>query len=130
MKIIIRYFFKGLRLILGPILLLWDTITSPTGINREPDAQQQIDLQTQKLTLYHFKTCPFCIKTRREMKRLSLNIEKRDAQHNEQNKQALLEGGGQIKVPCLKIEDDEGNMTWMYDSKEIIKYLQSRFSSE
>lgn len=62
------------------------------------------------------------------MKRLSLNIEKRDAQRNEQNKKDLLEGGGQIKVPCLRIEDDQGNMTWMYDSEKIIQYLQSRFA--
>lgn len=128
MKIVIRYFFKGLRIVLGPILLLWDGITSPTGVKRDIDAQQKIDEQTKKLTLFHYKTCPFCIKTRREMKRLSLNIEKRDAQRNEQNKKDLLEGGGQIKVPCLRIEDDQGNMTWMYDSEKIIQYLQSRFA--
>jgi glutaredoxin len=128
MKIIIRYFFKGLRLILGPILLLWDRITSPSGIKRNTDAQQEIDEQTKKLALYHFKTCPFCIKTRREMKRLSLNIEKRDVQNDEEHKRALLEEGGQIKVPCLRIEESEENSIWMYESEAIIKYLQSRFS--
>ena len=128
MKIVIRYFFKGLRIVLGPILLLWDGITSPTGIKRDPDAQKKIDEQTKKLTLYQYKTCPFCIKTRREMKRLSLNIEKRDAQKNEQNKKDLLEGGGQIKVPCLRIEEDGGTTTWMYDSEKIIQYLQSQFA--
>ena len=128
MKIVIRYFFKGLRIVLGPILLLWDGITSPTGIKRDPDAQEKVDEQTKKLTLYQYKTCPFCIKTRREMKRLSLNIEKRDAQKNEQNKKDLLEGGGQVKVPCLRIEEDGGTTTWMYDSEKIIQYLQSRFA--
>jgi glutaredoxin len=128
MKIVIRYFFKGLRIVLGPILLLWDGITSPTGVKRDPDAQQKIDGQTKKLALYQYKTCPFCIKTRREMKRLSLDIEKRDAQKNEQNKKDLLEGGGQIKVPCLRIEEDGGTTTWMYDSEKIIQYLQSRFA--
>lgn len=128
MKIVIRYFFKGLRIVLGPILLLWDGITSPTGIKRDPDAQEKVDEQTKKLTLYQYKTCPFCIKTRREMKRLSLTIEKRDAQKNEQNKKDLLEGGGQIKVPCLRIEEDGGTTTWMYDSEKIIQYLQSRFA--
>ncbi len=128
MKIIIRYFFKGLRVIIGPILLLWDTITSPTGIKRDADTQQKVGEQTKKLTLYQFKTCPFCIKTRRVMKRLSLNINKYDAQHNEQHKQDLLEGGGKIKVPCLRIEGDEGTTTWLYESKDIIKYLQHRFA--
>jgi glutaredoxin len=128
MKIVIRYFFKGLRIVLGPILLLWDGITSPTGVKRDPNAQQKIDEQTKKLALYQYKTCPFCIKTRREMKRLSLDIEKRDAQKNEQNKKDLLEGGGQIKVPCLRIEEDGGTTTWMYDSEKIIQYLQRRFA--
>jgi glutaredoxin len=128
MKILIRYFFKGLRIILGPLLLLWDGITSPTGIKRDPAAQQKVDKQTQKLTLYHYKTCPFCIKTRRVMKHLSLNIEKRDAQKNEQNKKDLLEGGGQIKVPCLKIEEGDGSVRWMYESDKIIEYLQNQFS--
>ncbi len=128
MKTLIRYFFKGLRIVLGPILLMWDAITSPSGIKRDLDAQRKIDEQTKKLTLYQYKTCPFCIKTRREMKRLSLNIEKRDAQKNEQHKKELLEGGGQIKVPCLKIQADSGNTTWMYDSEKIIQYLQDRFA--
>ena len=128
MKKIIRYFFKGLRIVLGPVLLIADRITRPTGVKRDPDTQQKIDEQTKKLILYQYKTCPFCIKTRREIKRLSLNIEKRDAQRNEQNKKALLEGGGQIKVPCLMIEEDGGNTAWMYDSEKIIQYLQSRFT--
>lgn len=127
MKILIRYFFKGLRIVLGPILLLWDGITSPTGIKRTPEAQQKVDEHTHKLTLYHYKTCPFCIKTRREMKRLSLNIEKRDAQKNEQNKKDFLEGGGQIKVPCLKVEEEDGSIRWMYESDKIIEYLQNQF---
>ncbi len=128
MKIIIRYFFKGLRIVLGPILLLWDSITSPTGIERDAESQQKIDEQTQKLTLYHYKTCPFCIKTRREMKRLSLNIEKRDAQKDEQNRKALLDGGGKIQVPSLKIEEDGGTTRWIYDSEKIIQYLQNQFT--
>jgi glutaredoxin len=129
MKLIIRYFFKGLRIILGPILLLWDGITSPTGITRDADIQKKINDKTRKLTLYQYKTCPFCIKTRREIRRLSLNIEKRDVQKNEQNKKDLLENGGQIKVPCLRIEDEQGEFTWMYDSAEIIKYLQDQFET-
>lgn len=128
MKPIIRYFFKGLRIVAGPFLLLWDRITSPTGMTRSAEAQLQIDNETRKLTLYQYKTCPFCIKTRREIKRLSLDIEQRDAQKNAQNKQALLEGGGQIKVPCLKIEEDHGETTWIYESEQIIDYLQRRFA--
>jgi glutaredoxin len=128
MKILIRYFFKGLRIVLGPVLLLWNTISSPAGTQRSPDAQNEIDEQTKGLTLYQFKTCPFCIKVRREIKRLSLNIENLDVQHNPQNKQDLLEGGGLTKVPCLKIDNENGDATWMYESADIMKYLRDRFS--
>ena len=69
------------------------------------------------------------MKVRRAMKRNSLNIETRDAKRNEQFKKELLEGGGQLKVPCLRIEEDNGNVSWMYESGDIISYLEQRFGS-
>jgi len=86
--------------------------------------QQRLDLVTRKMALYQYKTCPFCIKTRRAIKRLSLTIEIRDAQREEENRQQLLEGGGQIKVPCLKAMDENGTPIWLYESNDIISYLQ------
>ncbi len=128
MKWFIRLFFKTLRAIIGPIMLFGDWITTPKGIQRAEAQQQQVDKDTQQLTLYEFKTCPFCIKTRRALKRLSLNIERRDAQHNPEHRQQLLAGGGKIKVPCLRVTDSTGAETWMYESDDIIKYLQQRFA--
>ena len=128
MKWFIRLFFKSIRAVLGPVILFGDWITTPRGVKRDPAAQTRIDDETRQLALYEFKTCPFCIKTRRAIKRLSLNIERRNAQHNPQHRQQLLESGGQIKVPCLKITDDKGDSTWMYESSDIIQYLQQRFS--
>lgn len=128
MKWFIRLFFKSIRAILGPVILFGDWITTPRGVKRDDAAQTRIDDETRKLALYEFKTCPFCIKTRRAIKRMSLNIERRNAQHDPQHRQQLLENGGQIKVPCLKITDDKGGATWMYESSEIIQYLQQRFN--
>ena len=127
MKRLIRIFFKTIRAIIGPMLLLGDWLTSPKGIERHEVAQQQVDQQTKNLTLYQFKTCPFCIKVRRTMKRLSLNIETRDTQHDMFHRTELLEGGGQIKVPCLKITNAQGEVKWLYESREIIQYLQDNF---
>ncbi|MEE9321169.1 MAG: glutaredoxin domain-containing protein [Granulosicoccus sp.] len=128
MKILIRYFFKGLRIVLGPVLLLWSRVSSPAGIQRSLDEQEVIDKQTKDLTLYQFQTCPFCIKVKREIKRLSLNIENADVQRDQQHRQALLEGGGQTKVPCLRIKNSDGDPTWMYESGDIVKYLRDRFT--
>lgn len=128
MKFVIRTFFKTLRLVLGPFILLWEMVTTPKGIVRPAEQQQEIDLQCRGLALYQFKTCPFCIKVRRVMRALSLNIELRDAQHDPQHRAALLQGGGQIKTPCLRITDVQGNSQWMYESDDIIRYLRQRFA--
>ncbi|MDT8405265.1 glutaredoxin family protein [Sulfuriflexus sp.] len=128
MKFIIRTFFQIIRILLGPVILFWDLVTTPKGIERPEIEQDEIDRQTKNLVLYQFRTCPFCIKVRRAMKRLSLNIEIRDAQNDLENREALLLGGGTIKVPCLKITDKNGEVRWMYESDEIIDYLKQRFA--
>ncbi|WP_353139216.1 glutaredoxin [Limnohabitans sp.] len=127
MKPIIRAFFKTLRLVLGPVMLLKERLTQPQGVQRDAAAQAAVDLQCQSMTLYQFNTCPFCIKTRQEMRRLSLPIEKRDAQHNAANRDALQKGSGATKVPCLKITEANGETRWLQDSKAIVVYLRERF---
>lgn len=129
MKLFFKIFFKTLRLIIGPIILFIDKITTPRGLKRPEGEQQKVDREVTNLVLYQFKTCPFCIKVKRNNKRLSLNIETRDAQHNPSHREELLQGGGQIKVPCLKIVDDKGNDSWMYESDDILQYLQDRFAA-
>ena len=124
MKFAIRLFFRTIRRVIGPFMLLGDKITTPKGIQRPADEQEKLDKTTQNLALYQFKTCPFCIKVRREIKRQSLNIELRDAQHDQEHRLQLLNGGGQIKVPCLKVKQDNGNQVWLYESSEVIRYLK------
>ena len=120
-------FFKLVRAIAGPVLLLWEWIAAPKGIVRAESDQQAVDEATRSLAIYQFRTCPFCIKTRQAMRRLSLTIELRDAQNDPQHRQALLEGGGEVKVPCMRITDESGEVTWMYESSQIIDWLDKRF---
>ena len=127
MKIIIRTFFKTLRIVLGPVMLLREKLTRPQGIVRSQAAQQSADLQCQALALYHYKTCPFCMKVRQEMARLSLNIQRVDAQPPGADRDALTHEGGQTKVPCLKITDAAGKSQWLYESDKIIGYLRGQF---
>jgi glutaredoxin len=129
MKFFIRLFFKTLRIVLGPVMLLKETLTRPPGLSRPEAAQAAVDQQCQSLALYQYKTCPFCIKVRQEMSRLSLNIERLDAQPEGQHRQALQQGGGQAKVPCLKITDADGRSQWLYDSEKIVTYLRGRFAN-
>ena len=129
MKPVIRAFFKTLRLVLGPIMLLKEHLTQPKGVQRDTEAQAAVDLQCQSLALYQFSTCPFCIKVRQEMRRLSLSIDKRDAQHNTANRDELLQGSGATKVPCLKIVEASGQVRWLQDSNAIVAYLRERFTA-
>jgi glutaredoxin len=127
MKTAIRLFFKTLRTVLGPFMLLKERLTQPRGLVRDPAVQTTVNLQCRNLALYQFNTCPFCIKVRQEMRRLSLPIEHRDAQHNAAHRAELLQGGGAVKVPCLKITDANGQSQWLYDSAAIVAYLRNRF---
>jgi glutathione S-transferase len=61
------------------------------------------------------------------MRRLSLPIEKRDAQHHSANRAELLQGSGASKVPCLKITDSQGKALWLLDSDAIVAYLRAQF---
>jgi glutaredoxin len=128
MKTVIRAFFRTLRIVLGPVMLLKERLTQPTGVVREPAAQARVDEQCKSLALYQFSTCPFCIKVRQEMRRLSLPIEKRDAQHHTANRDTLLQGTGATQVPCLQITEADGQTRWLKDSAAIVAYLRERFA--
>jgi glutaredoxin len=125
MKWLIRSFFKTVRFILGPVVLLTEKLTTPRAIERPEDEQQALDDVTRNLALYQFRTCPFCVKVRREIKRLSLNIETLDAQHDQENRTTLKNEGGQVKVPCLRITRENGEREWLYESSNIIQYLKT-----
>ena len=129
MRILIRYFFRGVRVLLAPVMLISEKLSTPKAVERTPEEQAQVDAACQQLALYQFRTCPFCIKVRKEIARLGLNIELRDAQLDPAHKQALLEGGGKVKVPCLKITDDASQATWLYESDEINRWLHQRFGA-
>lgn len=127
MRIIIRYFFRTLRLVLTPFMLLSEKLSTPKGISRSAEQQARVDEASKDLALYQFRACPFCIKVRKEIARLGLNIETRDAQHDPQHRSALEAGGGHIKVPCLKMRQEDGSERWLYESDDINAWLRERF---
>ena len=120
---------KLLREGLGRIVLAIDWLTRPTPIKRDEETQRLVEQELEGMVLYQFYACPFCIKTRRALRRLSLPVEIRNAQQGSPAREELLQGGGQIQVPCLRISGDEGDR-WMYESSDIIHYLEQRFGSK
>ena len=117
--------FRILRWPLGQIVILLDWITRPSKPAHSAPRQAELDQLTASLKLYQFADCPFCVKTRRTIRRLGLNIELRDARNDETHKQALIAGGGRHKVPCLQITGNGGEPNWLYESDEIISYLKT-----
>lgn len=116
-----------IRWILGQIILLLDAVTSPKSTVRELSAQKSIDDATASMSMYQFKTCPFCVKVRRELKRHALNIELRDAKNDIGIKAELVREGGRHKVPCLRTENPDGTVQWLYESNDIIAHLKKVF---
>ena len=122
-------FFKFIRAITRPFILLAEKMFNPPPIIREPMVQQGIDRETANMAIYEYRACPFCMKTRRALRRLSLRIELRDALHDPQHKKDLLEQGGKTQVPCLRISTPDGDDTWMYESSDIIRFLEEKYST-
>ena len=116
-----------IRLFVGKIILFLEKAFSMQVVQRDADAQSKVDQETAKLTLYQFQACPFCVKVRMSMKRLGLTIQTKDANRSDEARGELLVGGGKLTVPCLKIENDSGEVTWMYESSDIVAYLEGRF---
>ncbi|MEH6627419.1 MAG: glutaredoxin [Motiliproteus sp.] len=118
-----------IRWLLGRIILLINFLTSPRGVKRPAEEQALLDHQTANMALYQYPACPFCVRVRRALKRHSLQVETRDVKRDDSFRQELVSEGGQLKVPCLKIIEENGESRWMYDSKDIIHYLEGRFIS-
>ncbi len=120
---------KVVRWTLGKLILFLDWLFTPRSLKRKPEDQALIAQQAQGLKLYQYKACPFCVKVRRSMKRLNLPIETRDAKRQQNWQDELKRGGGEVKVPCLRISEEDGTVKWLYESSDIISYLEQRFSA-
>lgn len=117
---------KLLREGLGRVIIAIDWMTRPNPMQRSDSEQQRVEQALQTMTLYQLYACPFCIKTRRALRRLNLPIEIRNVHTGSPYREDLLEGGGRIQVPCLRIADQGADM-WMYESSDIVHYLEQRF---
>jgi len=117
-----------IRFILGKLILFFNWLFTPRSVVRAPEAQAAIDVQAASLVLYQYEACPFCVKVRRSLKRHALIIETRDVKRNQVAREELLAGGGDLQVPCLRIEEGDQDYRWMYESSDIIRYLEGRFA--
>ncbi len=99
-------------------------------IERTEEEQRVVDEATEKLTLYHFPTCPFCFRVRRVLKKLKLNVELRDIHRYPEYREELINNGGRSTVPSLRIQQEDGKVRWMYESLEINRFLLDKFGQK
>jgi glutaredoxin len=124
-KLLLKILIRLLREGLGRVIILISKLTLPKQIERSSDAKAALQNETSGLSLYEFYACPFCVKTRRAIHRLNIDISIRDIRKHQAYYQEL-EAQGSTQVPCLKIEKDN-EVKWLYESKDIINYLNGRF---
>lgn len=81
------------------------------------------------LSLYYFPSCPYCRIVLKQLNRMNLDIELRNIHEKDSFKKELIAGGGKKTVPCLRIENEQKHTTWMYESMDIVTFLQKMKSS-
>ena len=84
-------------------------------------------MRLSQVTLYHFASCPYCIRVRSATQALGLDIAVKNTQEDGFARQELLDGGGKAQVPCLRVKSDDGKVSWMYESEDIIRWLEVEF---
>lgn len=120
-----KIFWMSVRFVLAQAILLADFLYRPKGAKRSAQRQGDLDEQCQQLALYQYKACPFCVKVRWSLRRNNMKVALHDAKRDADAAYELENKGGKLKVPCLKITHLDGSSQWMYESKDIIAYLQN-----
>ena len=77
----------------------------------------------EQYLLYESPICGFCQRVRRFLDQAGIHVEGRDTLRDPEARRELIAGGGRATVPCLRIERD-GQVTWLYESLDIIEYLR------
>jgi glutathione S-transferase len=79
------------------------------------------------LALYQTAFCPYCVRVRRAIDELCVEIEVRDIADDSGRYHELVKATGRQTVPVLRIEEPDGQISWLFESTEIIEYLAERF---
>lgn len=75
-------------------------------------------IDKNKLTLYHFASCPFCIRVRQFLLQEEIVIKEKDILLDPEAKRELKQIGGKTQVPCLVIDGEP-----LYESADIIQWF-------
>ena len=85
--------------------------------------------EVTSLRLYYRPTCPYCRRVLGGIKKLNLNVDLRNISKSNSDLRDLVKQGGKQQVPCLVIESQNGKTKWMYESGDILRFLQEYAST-
>jgi hypothetical protein len=63
--------------------------------------------------------------TQAAIKKTGLSVEHRNTQSHAAYRAELISEGGKSQVPCLRIERDNGKVDWLYESNDIIRWVNA-----
>ncbi|MBS1963564.1 MAG: glutathione S-transferase N-terminal domain-containing protein [Bdellovibrionales bacterium] len=95
-------------------------------------APEEVRLRSEKLRgceLYHFQVSPFAARVRRALAELQVEIPIHDVLEDDAAFAALMRGGRRDQVPCLKIARAGEPERWLYESREIVRFLKETVGS-
>ena len=91
------------------------------------EASDTMGAGEERLALYGYPTCPFCARVLAAIEELGLDIPLLNTMQDAGHREAVLEAMGRGTVPVLKIEAADGDVKWLPESADIIRYLIGRF---
>jgi len=101
--------------------------TAGAGVQRQDVDQQRIDEQTAQLALYEMPACPYCCKVQRRIRKLGLNIPVLDVYADDDAYNTLVAATQSSQVPCLYISAPGTEPRWLFESNDIMAWLEERF---
>jgi len=89
-----------------------------------PNAATTLD----NVVLYHRPTCGFCRRVYHALDNMNLKISGVNVSQDYDARLKLSKEGGKSQVPALHITHSNGRGEWLYESLDIIDYLQQQLS--
>ena len=103
-------------------------ISRDTGLFLEENMANKTKTRLPGHQLFYFAACPYCVKVRLVLWWMGVELPLMDILSDPKNKAELIAGGGKKQVPCLRIEYENEDARWLYESGSIIRYLRRQLS--
>lgn len=112
----------------GKTLSFVDRIMPVKPVPRSVEEQLLLDRESRRMQLYFCPSCPSSVSIKRYCERIGLHVVQKDVERVNAFRNELVNGGGESRVPCLKVENNDGD-SWVYSPEGIMDYLNERFAA-